>query len=234
MKILKLTKLTKLSFLFLLAFVIFITATKVRANLTSFTSPTDDTSFTEPITTNEPPISIEPSGPSEPNIAGTPAAEGLPEDKPTPISSVVVPPEQPSTLLDRDVDNAINSPQPTTDSPNGGSSNGGGYQPLAPIPGLNNIDVQNGDLLSYVTAIFKLVLGIAGVLAVIMIIIGGLEYLTSESIQSKSDGKDRIFNALKGLLIAAVSWILLNTINPDLLKFNIKLSQTSDSIELLA
>jgi len=46
----------------------------------------------------------------------------------------------------------------------------------------------------------------------------GIEYIISESMDTKGDAKKRIQAALTGLAIALVSYILLNTINPDLLK----------------
>jgi hypothetical protein len=56
----------------------------------------------------------------------------------------------------------------------------------------------------------------------------GIEYIVSEAMDSKADGKKRMTNALIGLGIALASYILLYTINPDLLKFtNINVSNSS-------
>ena len=63
----------------------------------------------------------------------------------------------------------------------------------------------------------KIFIGLCAVLSVVMIVIGGIEYMTSELAHSKEDGKNRIMQAILGLLIALGSWALLNTINPDLL-----------------
>lgn len=46
---------------------------------------------------------------------------------------------------------------------------------------------------------------------------GGLEYMTSELISEKESGKQKITNAVLGLILALGSWALLYTINPDLL-----------------
>lgn len=118
------------------------------------------------------------------------------------------------------------------------------YTPLAPLP-LFGID-ENGKAIpfetdptknpcafgQYMNILIKLVIGFAAVLAVIMIIAGGLEYMTSELISSKESGKNRITNALLGLVIALGSWALLNTLNPELLKMCLKLPEAIIMIDL--
>ena len=69
----------------------------------------------------------------------------------------------------------------------------------------------------YMNIMIKLLIGIAAVLAVLMIVIGGLEYMTSELMNTKEQGRERINNAILGLVIALGSWALLNTLNPKLL-----------------
>ncbi|MBU6430849.1 MAG: hypothetical protein KGJ58_01015 [Patescibacteria group bacterium] len=99
------------------------------------------------------------------------------------------------------------------------------YTPLASLPGTTN---SNGNVTidTYIPGIFNLAIGIAGVLAVLMIIIGGVEYMTTDAIGGKEEGKERISNALKGLLLVLVSWILLYTINPKLTVFDLRAPQT--------
>ncbi len=83
---------------------------------------------------------------------------------------------------------------------------------------------ENGSALgSYLNLIVQLVIGISAILAVVMIVMGGIEYMGSELISSKEAGKDRIKDALLGLLIALGAYALLNTINPSLLKSNINI-----------
>jgi hypothetical protein len=55
-------------------------------------------------------------------------------------------------------------------------------------------------------------------------IIGGLEYITSDLPGIKIDGKSKINKALLGLAIALSSYLLLQLINPDLLKFKLELT----------
>ena len=76
---------------------------------------------------------------------------------------------------------------------------------------------QTNPLSAYLNLMIKLIIGLAAVMAVVMIVIGGLEYMTSELMHSKEHGKERITNAILGLLLALGAYTLLFTINPDLL-----------------
>ncbi|MEX1120296.1 MAG: pilin [Candidatus Paceibacterota bacterium] len=91
------------------------------------------------------------------------------------------------------------------------------------IPGVSS-GVEFKDFLN---AVFKLGLAIAVTLAVIMITVGGLEYMTTDSVNNKSSGKEKIQNALMGLLIALMIWIILFTINPNLLNIDLKIGTGS-------
>ncbi len=99
-----------------------------------------------------------------------------------------------------------------------------------PIPDANgNIDptgkinVKEGVGI-YIESIIKLVIGIIGVLAVLMIVIGGIEYMSTISLGEKEGAKSRIMNALFGLLLALGSYILLNTINPALTDVSVNIT----------
>jgi hypothetical protein len=95
----------------------------------------------------------------------------------------------------------------------------GTYQPLVPIDGSIDTATAN-NLPKYLEAIFKLAIGLAALFAVIMITVGGIQYMTSESIGGKEDGKERIENAVIGLLLAISSWLILYTVNPKTIEFN--------------
>ncbi len=91
------------------------------------------------------------------------------------------------------------------------------YQLNVPIPGLEKGEIT---LPSYIKAIYKFGIGVLAIIAMGMIMIGGYQYMFSagENITKTGDAKDRIKNALIGLFIALTSFLLLNTINPDLLE----------------
>lgn len=111
------------------------------------------------------------------------------------------------------------------------------YQPLAPLPGIgeNNTPLDLGGksaLGDYLNPMIKIVIGLSAVLAVVMIVIGGMEYMTSELVHSKEAGKSKMTNAVLGLVIALGSFALLNTINSDLLKSDIEISQINLEIAI--
>jgi type IV secretory pathway VirB2 component (pilin) len=104
------------------------------------------------------------------------------------------------------------------------------YYPLSPLPDPSNNrqpqgpfdPTQPNNLSNYLNLIIKLFIGICAVLAVIMIVVGGIEYMTSELPGLKSEGKNRIIQAILGLLLALGAWTLLYTINPKLLDTSLK------------
>ncbi len=75
----------------------------------------------------------------------------------------------------------------------------------------------------YLQNMFRIGIGVAGVLAVLMITIGGDEYMTAEAISGKSTAKSRINNAIFGLVLALSSFLLLNEIDPNLTTSSLKL-----------
>lgn len=76
------------------------------------------------------------------------------------------------------------------------------------------------DLANYIDVIYQFVISIIGLVAAIMMIIGGFQYLTSAGEDGKiGAAKKRITNALMGLVLAFSAYLLLNTINPELLRF---------------
>lgn len=97
------------------------------------------------------------------------------------------------------------------------------YNLLAPLPGLNTFNPGSmgtpgaGDLGAYLSKIIPLFIGICAILAVVMIVIGGIEYMTNEIVSNKEEGKKKIRNAIAGLLLALAAWLILYTINPKIL-----------------
>ena len=103
----------------------------------------------------------------------------------------------------------------------------GEYKLIEPIPGVGaSIDTTAG-LGDYLNRIITLIIMIAGVLSVLMLVIGGIEYALPEVSfagaggQSKSEAKKRMGNALFGLVLALGSYMILNTINPNLVNIGL-------------
>lgn len=71
--------------------------------------------------------------------------------------------------------------------------------------------------------IFIFSLSIVGVIGLAAIIIGAFGYLTAVgNPQKAADAKDKIFSALLGIILLLGSFLLLRTINPDLLKLGVE------------
>lgn len=96
-----------------------------------------------------------------------------------------------------------------------GSIGSNEYNLLAPIGDIEKVDSMT--ISDYFSKMLLILIGLCGVLAVIMIVIGGIQWMGSESIFGKTNGKSKISKAILGLIIALGSYALLNTINPDLL-----------------
>jgi len=74
----------------------------------------------------------------------------------------------------------------------------------------------------YIAYIYYFLIMISGLLALGILITGGLGYIISSGSPEKmKDAKDKIFAALLGMLILFGSWILLYNINPELVSFNL-------------
>jgi len=74
--------------------------------------------------------------------------------------------------------------------------------------------------IEYAQAVFSVLLTASIVLAILMIVIGGFQYITSAAFSAKQEGKDKIKDALIGLTIILLSWLALYTINPKLINWN--------------
>lgn len=104
-----------------------------------------------------------------------------------------------------------------------------GYQLLQPLPcSKDDVGCENGQFTNfdpagktklgeYLNLMITLFIGLCAVAAVIMIVIGGIEYATSDIISNKTAAKERIRSAILGLILALGSYTILFTINPDLL-----------------
>ncbi len=99
----------------------------------------------------------------------------------------------------------------------------GSYIPLVDLPGVATSNAKGAPITfaTYIPGMFRLFIGIAGALAVLMIVIGGLEYITSESLGGKKDGKEKLNNAIIGLLLAIGAFSILSTIDPKILVFDL-------------
>ena len=100
------------------------------------------------------------------------------------------------------------------------------YTPMEQIPGSGT----TSDWCTYVSYIYKFGLWAVGIAALLMIGIGGFMYTTSAGNNASMEkAKGVITDAIAGLLLALTSWLILNTINPDLLNCSLPATmQVSD------
>jgi hypothetical protein len=72
----------------------------------------------------------------------------------------------------------------------------------------------------YISGVYNFLISIVGVVAAVVMMVGGFQYLTAGGDKSKVDaGKERIRNALMGMVLALGSYAILYIINPDLVAF---------------
>ncbi len=118
-------------------------------------------------------------------------------------------------------------PAGTTPTATEGGNSELNYKLLEPIENISSFDASNSSFANYLNTMIKIFIGLCAVLAMVMIVVGGLEYMTTELISHKDEGKKRITEALFGLLLALGAYMILNTINPDLLITEPKIDQAT-------
>jgi hypothetical protein len=92
------------------------------------------------------------------------------------------------------------------------------FVPITPLPSLSGGGLAtDGSLVAYINTIFEYALIAGAGLAAIYIGIGGFEYIFSEALESKRDGRLRIIHALLGLMILLLVTLVLFIINPDII-----------------
>lgn len=111
------------------------------------------------------------------------------------------------------------------------------YTPIAPLnSSQTNIDVTKG-VGDYFNTIINTLIILMSTLAVIMIVIGGIRYMATAIAGEKASAKNQIVNSLLGLVLMLSSYIILNTINPNLVNLTIgipkaALQAASDTVSI--
>lgn len=98
-------------------------------------------------------------------------------------------------------------------------SSGFNFQPIValPLPGQSGGLTGQTPINEYLTGVFRLAITVSVVLAVIMIIIDGFKYMTSEAVGNKKDALAGIRSALFGLILLLATYLILFIINPSIL-----------------
>ena len=142
-----------------------------------------------------------------------------------PQSPVITPNQQPQALLDQ------TSPSGSATcgiSPKDGKWN---YCLLAPMNGLvgdkitgtggdtvESLDLSTSGIRQFFSKVYRVGVMAAIGLAIVMITFGGLQLATTDSVSGTDSGRKKVNAALAGLFIALFSYVLLYTINPELVK----------------
>ncbi|MBI4093757.1 hypothetical protein HY417_02235, partial [Candidatus Kaiserbacteria bacterium] len=93
-----------------------------------------------------------------------------------------------------------------------------GFVPLAEIPGLTQgATADPAGLAKFFNNLYKFAIGLSATLAVIMIIWGGLEISTQDSISKQGAGRERITQAIYGLVLVLSPVLVFSIINPSIL-----------------
>jgi hypothetical protein len=80
---------------------------------------------------------------------------------------------------------------------------------------------ENPDMTVLLNGFFVVAIALSALLAVIMVAIGGFEYMTTDSVFKMGNAKERISNAIIGLLIVLTAVLVLRTINPCLVTLSL-------------
>lgn len=87
---------------------------------------------------------------------------------------------------------------------------GAGGQTYQPI--IQGVGVSGANIGSTLTQLFTWGVTLAIILAIIMLVIGGIQYMGSESVFAKGEGVKRMQGALGGMFIALLCIFILNLI----------------------
>ena len=84
-----------------------------------------------------------------------------------------------------------------------------------PIPG-SGTGVPT-TLAQYLNALFQLALGIGAILGVLLLVIGGFEYMTQDALGAKDQGKKRIQGAITGIVLLLLVYLIIYILDPRIL-----------------
>jgi D-alanyl-D-alanine dipeptidase len=94
------------------------------------------------------------------------------------------------------------------------------FFPQINLPGFKGGEVTGTTFGNYISAFYVYFTGIVGILATVMIIAGGLQWITAAGNQTKiTQARSTIEGALIGLVLTLCAFLLLNTINPSLVRW---------------
>lgn len=101
-------------------------------------------------------------------------------------------------------------------------------QGVVTVEPLTNIGVQDAGvegIAGFINTLYRYLIGIGAILAVLVIMYGGFRYMTSEAIGQKSAGREEIQRAVIGLLLLLSPVIVFGVINQDITNLRFDLTR---------
>jgi len=94
------------------------------------------------------------------------------------------------------------------------------FDPEVGIPGFRKQQKIDGDLMGkFAKQLYIYLLGLSGIVAVLVLILAGFQWVMAGGNQNKiGEAKQRIINAITGLVLLSCSYLILYTINPKLVE----------------
>ena len=94
-----------------------------------------------------------------------------------------------------------------------------------PISGLNSEEIRKaggggGNFVGLLRMIFNWAIAIIIALATLATVFGAIQYMTTDAVGNKEEGKKRMQAAIGGLILALMSWLILYSINQNILSNN--------------
>ena len=81
-------------------------------------------------------------------------------------------------------------------------------------------DGEKSDFVGLLRTIFNWSIAIVIIVATISVIFGAVQYMTTDAFSGKTSGRERMTSAIGGLILALISWLILFTINGNILSSN--------------
>jgi hypothetical protein len=94
------------------------------------------------------------------------------------------------------------------------------YTPLEPF-GQGGVSYGTGGLPQYLKSSYNILLSLGTIVGIVILILGGIQYMLSDSVFDKDKAKKSITAAVWGMSILLGSYLILYTINPDILTFRL-------------
>ena len=100
------------------------------------------------------------------------------------------------------------------------------YKLAAPLPG-GPVEIdEGGDFISYMKYLFPFLLSVAAIAALVMFVVGGIQYMASAGNASTVEAaKEKMTQAVVGLILALGAVLILRTINPRLVQMEINIKE---------